>query len=513
MVPSVRTFRAPKQNEQLSDCQDSIYPPTGLDTNGAYAISDGTTTSFFSHYWAGILTQLFGESAEQAFSDWPSWLRRAQQLWRTEVQAYAQSKDANFWTKNDFYAGKPAAATFIGLTLAKEEAYGIPWRALVLGDSCLFFLRGEGQVVSYALTKSADFSYLVDALQSYDRTDNKTPERYESKPTGTEQPLIQGDAIILATDAFSKWLLLKQEKGQPVWGTIFSLRTQGDFDKVVANARCEDQDRLENDDVALGIITAGEVHSTYRDQIFVPSPARGIEQARVSESPAPGTPLFSPPVTPAPPAYPPPRRIGLHDVPAKGIKARWSKHRSAFVKTTAWQRLYLSLMAILISVLLILYVGFAIRGRQIRRLETNLEKAQIQTEQDKIRETELERSASESKTAKNRVTDSEKEVTDLRQKLTASENARKALHQENEDLHKRLGAIPQDDSSAKPQVTATPSSPSTPSEIKPQSDANGQKSPTESPSPRKGKRSKPNGNEASRLESKPKEPVAKTAII
>src|SRR6266487_254083 len=118
---SARTFLACKEGEELDDCQDSIYPAPAPATRnleseaGAYAISDGATTSFFSRTWAQILTKRFGEDPERIFKDWNSWLKDAQSEWQQEIEKAAKSENASFLTINGLHAKRPAAATFVGL--------------------------------------------------------------------------------------------------------------------------------------------------------------------------------------------------------------------------------------------------------------------------------------------------------------------------------------------------------------------------------------------------------------
>jgi len=300
----VQTFLAPKQGEDRESCEDSIRPEPGKSADGAFAVSDGTTTSFFSGLWARILTRRFAENPSAAFdSAWHDWLGAAQKDWQAEVRQRAEATDASFYTRNDVLGRKPAAATFVGLVLdPPKPGGGIPWRALVLGDSCLFLLGKDGPR-SMELTKAEEFSYIVKAAESYAVENPHLPKRRGSSPEGTEPDLIDGDSILLATDALSKWLLLRAEHDRPVWGSVLSLATEGDFETFVHDARRESDDALENDDVALAVLKIGDPHESYRQCRFEPKP-------RV-EKPCP------------PPPSPSPIASSKGDVPpAKGVRPR-----------------------------------------------------------------------------------------------------------------------------------------------------------------------------------------------
>lgn len=265
MNSTCQSFLAPKQGEAREDCEDSIHPEPGagpVADRCAFAVSDGTTTSFFSGLWAQILTRRFAANPAVAFDlTWQEWLKDAQRDWQAAVSERAKAEDASFYTRNDFLSRKPAAATFVGLLLDPPTPEGaISWRAQVLGDSCLFILGKDGPR-SMDLTKAEEFSNMVKAAESYEIKNPHEPRKFASAPRGgTEPDLLDGDVLLLATDALSKWLLLRAELSQPIWGSVLSLDTQSEFDTFIADARREAEAPLENDDVALVVLKIGVPH-------------------------------------------------------------------------------------------------------------------------------------------------------------------------------------------------------------------------------------------------------------
>ena len=274
---TVRTFLTSKEGEPREDCEDSIHPaPGGAAGDGsccAFAVADGVTTSFCGGQWARQLTARFAESPAEVFElPWADWLATPQEQWQTTVRERAASGSASFYFCNDVLSRRPAAATFVGLLLdapAGDET--VPWRALVLGDSCLFILGKDGPR-SLALTKADEFSNIVSAAESYAADQPFSPQLFGSAPHGSEPPLGEGDTVLLATDALSKWLLLRAEAGQPVWGTILGLAGQEEFETLVGQARREALHPLENDDVTLAILTFGPPHAIYSAARFEPQP-------------------------------------------------------------------------------------------------------------------------------------------------------------------------------------------------------------------------------------------------
>ena len=275
-MPLVRTFLAWKKGDEWDDCQDSIHPlpgDTAADNSNAFAVSDGATTSFFSRAWARILTSHFAEKPEEALSRWDEWLEGAQEKWKTEVGEIAKSEKASFFVVNGFHSQKPAGATFAGVVLGERNENGWPWRAQVLGDSCIFILGADGPPRVMEIQTSAEFSNLVKTAESWARKNAHVPSKYESLPNGIETRIQEHDAVLIASDALSKWMLRRLEAKRPIWGSILELDDNLKFQDLVAQARSEAEDPLENDDVALAVLKFGDPHPRYQQDRFDPKPA------------------------------------------------------------------------------------------------------------------------------------------------------------------------------------------------------------------------------------------------
>ena len=317
---SSRSFVIEKDGEHPEDCQDSIFPdprsePTSRssDEDGkCFAVSDGTTTSFFSRSWAGILTRQFAEKRDLAFSDWDTWLEGARATWLREIEQRASAKDVSFYTKNDFLLKKPAAATFTGLHFGRNDGDATHWEALALGDSCLFHFQENGEVTSYPFSESASFEFVTESAESYAKRSAHRPLHITTEPVPDAEgvrrakPAREGDIFLLATDALAKWLLVRKESGQPVWGTLLKLHEHQAFVNFVHAARRETAQPLNNDDVALAVICLGEPHAEYLAERNCYTPASrpsGIRKSlggRLARAPD-GMPPPSP-ITPVPSA-------------------------------------------------------------------------------------------------------------------------------------------------------------------------------------------------------------------
>lgn len=278
--PKVFTFRTHKAGETENDCEDSVYPTTREPSDRLFAVADGATQSFYSGVWAEQLTRCFAQKPDEAFGDWTSWLSEPQRVWREEVQRRAETALDDVFVSNNLNERRPAAATFVGLRLLSLENGGgglIPWEALVLGDSCLFHLRHDAQVRSYLKQKAADFNFVTESAESYPKTSIHKPIRLpDSKVDDAEWngavAAQAGDVFLLATDAFSKWMLSREEAGKPVWGVVAWLEGETEFQRLVRDAREDAQQPLENDDVALAVVRFGEPHAVFANQKYSPAP-------------------------------------------------------------------------------------------------------------------------------------------------------------------------------------------------------------------------------------------------
>jgi hypothetical protein len=159
-------------------------------------------------------------------------------LWRRKIRGrplpwYAAEK-----------ARKGAYAAFIGASL---NAVNRSWRAVAIGDCCLLHVTGTTTrelVQAFPLRHSEEFGsspFLVGSMKKPD----DDPSPHVRVCEGVLEP---NDTLFFASDALSAWLLRRSERGEPAWIAIEALRTQDDFEALVAQAR---EDGTRNDDMTL----------------------------------------------------------------------------------------------------------------------------------------------------------------------------------------------------------------------------------------------------------------------
>ena len=233
---SVEAFSCQKAGNARSEYEDA-WAIRGSDspTRCRVAIADGATESSFSALWAALLVESFvrGRAHGPEFFDRLGAIRR---LWRRKIRGrqlpwYAAEK-----------ARRGAYAAFVGASLS---AVNRGWRAVAIGDCCLLHVSGNGELMeAFPLTRSEEFGsspFLVGSVKKAD--DDPLP--YVRVSEGLLQP---DDVLFFASDALAAWLLRRAERGEPAWGEVEGIRTQEEFEAVVARAR---EDGTRNDDMTL----------------------------------------------------------------------------------------------------------------------------------------------------------------------------------------------------------------------------------------------------------------------
>ena len=234
-------FSTHKAAETPDDCQDAWAIDTGI---ARYAVADGATRSLFPKQWAELLVNRFcqknGMSLEE--ENWQEWITPLQRDWLKQVTAIVQ-ETKRFISIDRLSKSESAAATFIGLEFDKNK---MEWRAGIVGDSCLFHIRGTALVASYPIKQSEDFDNHPEAFASFEKDNYAKPQIVK----GMAEP---GDQFILATDALAKWIIQHEEAGQleAALNRLTALTDDAEFARFVEEVRETEDIPLVNDDVTL----------------------------------------------------------------------------------------------------------------------------------------------------------------------------------------------------------------------------------------------------------------------
>lgn len=232
MGAAVSAFWTPKAGSAAEEWEDAYSFDAEL---GRYAVADGASESSFAAPWARLLAEGFvtrppdGEGLRE-------WLRPLQEEWAQGTAErvlpwYAEEK-----------ARSGAFSSLLGLEVEPETGR---WRALGVGDSCLFAVR-DGQLVSaFPLTHASEFHNRPLLLSSVGAA-NRSVWSVVRQAEGIFRP---GDLVLLMTDALAAWFLYEAELRRRPWAVLSRLESQEDFGRFVDLARAGRA--MRNDDVTL----------------------------------------------------------------------------------------------------------------------------------------------------------------------------------------------------------------------------------------------------------------------
>ena len=231
-----RAFHRPKRGHGDDEYEDAFA--VNLEA-GQFAVADGASESSFAGLWARLLVEEFVRPFHQRERLEP--LRKS---WAAEVDGrslpwYAEEKRR-----------QGALATFCGLTIRPpRRPTGGGWRAIAIGDSCLFQVHDGTLVTAFPLTRSTEFSNQPPLLGS--RPSLEALSKLWKLRRGRWQ---SGDRFFLMTDALAEWFLRQNETEQKPWEKIGTLQAEADAGFAAWVEEQRDLKELRNDDVTLIVI-------------------------------------------------------------------------------------------------------------------------------------------------------------------------------------------------------------------------------------------------------------------
>lgn len=192
-IPSVShwTCAVPKAGADAADYEDAAAITTD-DWPVCAAVADGATESAFARTWARRLVRGLTEqtvTSAEAFGD------RVRD-WQEEWQAGATERAADQPWYVAAKAAEGAFAAVLGLSLYADGR----WRAVAVGDCCLFHVRDGALVQSWPFASRDAFTNRPALVPS-------RPDRVVPTPDTTGGSWHSNDRFALATDAGAAWLL------------------------------------------------------------------------------------------------------------------------------------------------------------------------------------------------------------------------------------------------------------------------------------------------------------------
>jgi hypothetical protein len=181
----------PKVGHRASENEDAIAAaPAAL----RFAVADGATEGWHSREWADHLAKAYVRRPPEPVR-FPEWLADVRRGWTPPLadgagQWYAEAKEA-----------EGAFAALAGVQLAPRAAGGNwAWKAVAVGDSCLFVVRGDRLLHAFPVESADGFGSRPALVAS-------SPAAAAGDPLWLAGQAEPGDLFALATDRVAEWLL------------------------------------------------------------------------------------------------------------------------------------------------------------------------------------------------------------------------------------------------------------------------------------------------------------------
>ncbi len=247
MLRHIRHVSVVKAGNAPSEYEDGVAWDAAA---GRAAIADGATETSFSGPWADVLVQAWvrGGEPRPLVAGLTGWLDPLARAWghgvpKASLPWYAQAK-----------ADAGAAAAFVGLAVGQATATGRGrWRALAVGDSCVFQVRP----VRHETVMLRAFP-ICDS-RSFGRTPALVVTNRQAWPHMVRTARVArggyrvGDSLVLVTDALGHYLLRAQERGEPAWGDLLGANSVEELECWIAGLRAGR--KIRNDDVTALVMT------------------------------------------------------------------------------------------------------------------------------------------------------------------------------------------------------------------------------------------------------------------
>src|SRR5262249_34751949 len=193
-----QAFWLPKEGNSIEEYEDAFWPKRQVDEGVEafrFAVADGATETSFSKLWAEMLVHAYCSRAFDNGKLYKS-LRKLQRSWLEQVS----KKPLPWFAEEKLRSG--AFSSIIGLTVNQANSTNksvASWKAMAVGDSCLFQVRGDDLITSFPLTHSQQLNSRP-SLVSSNPVYNDELRGISVQKSGSLQ---EGDTFYLVTDALA----------------------------------------------------------------------------------------------------------------------------------------------------------------------------------------------------------------------------------------------------------------------------------------------------------------------
>ena len=242
--PKVIVVKLEKDGSDVSEYEDAAAVKR-VETGWRIAIADGASDAVFAGAWARMLVRRFVRRPFLTTAGLAYPVRRLGRQWR---RTYAQLElPWNVLRKLE----QGAAATMVGLVISLPHGRGAAglWRAMSIGDACLFHVRGATLLQMLPELAADDFGNSPALIY----TDVAGIRRLAQGHVATKGEWQKGDIFVLASDALARWIRLRLGGGQGEWRDLLAHADRPDRAFAFRNWAREEQAcrRLKNDDLTM----------------------------------------------------------------------------------------------------------------------------------------------------------------------------------------------------------------------------------------------------------------------
>ena len=246
-----------KSEHTAQTCEDAYGAKL---SEGMLVVADGVGTTLFSNLWARHLVDHF--LAIPLLSDDPFevewWLRLAQEHYSQRLPAM----EGMPWNVLQKVQSEGSFSTLAALCVTHSSEFVASAQLLALGDSCIFVKKANSErLSSFPLTMDSDFNQSPLCLPSKLNAFN----RYFQRPKLTRVELVEGDVVVVASDAVARWLINAGNGTYASREAAFELlleQTPASWERFVWQGR----ERSElNDDDCTALIMRLHSHSDFPD--------------------------------------------------------------------------------------------------------------------------------------------------------------------------------------------------------------------------------------------------------
>ena len=230
MQTSATAWWAPKSGNAANEYEDAFAVESD---SLRFAVADGASETSFAKQWAELLVERFVRQPASA-ADLREWVAPLQAAWVGEHQGKATA-----WYAEE-KAREGAFSSLLGVAIEADR-----WRALAVGDSCLFVVRAGKLLRAFPLARAEQFNNSPVLLSSVARSNQRVWDDVRSD----EGELQVRDQLLLMTDALAQWFLVEAEMGRRPWAALARAASPEAFGAFVDCLR--GGGALRNDDVTL----------------------------------------------------------------------------------------------------------------------------------------------------------------------------------------------------------------------------------------------------------------------